>query len=167
MLGPEKKPSFKGKFYSIDGASNNPKPVQKPRPPITVGGSGEKVMLKLVAKYADRWNCPAGYDSFERKFNVLKDHCKKVGRNLDEINISEQLLVCIGNNDAEVEQKWKMAAGMKPFSTTGIRGTPAQLVEQLKNRVKMGITTFTIFFSDFAPPATLELFAKEVMPAFR
>ena len=139
---------------------NNPKPVQKPHPPITVGGSGEKVMLKLVAKYADRWNCPAGYDSFERKFNVLKDHCKKVGRNLDEINISEQLLVCIGDNDAEVEQKWKMAPSMKPFSITGIKGTPSQLIEQLKNRVKMGITTFTVFFSDFAPPPTLELFAS-------
>ena len=55
---------------------------------------------------------------------------------------------------------------MRPFSITGIKGTPAQLVEQLKNRVKMGITTFTIFFSDGAPPATLELFAKEVAPAF-
>jgi F420-dependent oxidoreductase-like protein len=165
MLGPDKKPSFKGKYYSIDGAANNPKPVQKPVP-ITIGGSGEKVMLKLVAKYADRWNCPAGYDSFERKFNVLKDHCKKVGRNLDEINISEQLLVCIGKNDAEVEQKWKAAQGLKPFSITGIKGTPTQLIQELKNRVKMGITTFTIFFSDFAPPATLELFAKEVIPAF-
>jgi F420-dependent oxidoreductase-like protein len=167
MLGPEKKPSFKGKYYSIDGAMNNPKPVQQPHPPITIGGSGEKVMLKLVAKYADRWNCPAGYESFEHKFNVLKEHCKKVGRNLDEINISEQLLVCIGNNDAEVEQKWKMAQNLKPFSITGIKGTPAQLIEQLKNRVKMGITTFTIFFSDFAPPPTLELFAKSVMPAFK
>jgi len=166
MLGPEKQPSYQGKYYSIDHASNNPKPVQKPRPPITVGGSGEKVMLKLVAKYADRWNCPAGYQSFEHKFDVLKEHCKKVGRNLEEINISEQLLVCIGNNDAEVEQKWAAAQRMKPFSITGIKGTPAQLIEQLKNRVKRGITTFTIFFSDMAPPATLELFAKEVMPAF-
>ena len=56
---------------------------------------------------------------------------------------------------------------MQPFSITGIKGTPAQLIEQLKNRVKMGITTFTIFFSDMAPPETLELFAKEVMPAFK
>jgi alkanesulfonate monooxygenase SsuD/methylene tetrahydromethanopterin reductase-like flavin-dependent oxidoreductase (luciferase family) len=50
--------------------------------------------------------------------------------------------------------------------TTGIKGTPKQLVEELRKRVAMGITTFTIFFSDFAPPPTLELFAKEVMPAF-
>ena len=167
MLGPEKKPSFNGKYYSIDGAMNNPKPVQKPRPPITIGGSGEKVMLRLVAKYSDRWNCPAGYENFEHKFNVLKEHCKKVGRNLDEIDISEQLLICIGNNDAEVEQKWKMAQALKPFSITGIKGTPEQLIEALKNRVKMGITTFTIFFSDFAPPPTLELFAKSVAPAFK
>jgi F420-dependent oxidoreductase-like protein len=167
MLGPEKKPSFTGKYYSIHEAINNPKPVQTPHPPITIGGSGEKVLLKLVAKYADRWNCPAGYESFEHKYNLLKEHCKKVGRNPAEIDVSEQLLVCIGNNDAEVAQKWPMAQRLKPMSNTGIKGTPEQLIEQLKHRVKMGITTFTIFFSDFAPPATLELFAKSVMPAFK
>ncbi len=167
LMFTEKRASFKGRYYSLDDASNNPKPVQKPHPPITIGGSGEKVMLRLVAKYADRWNCPAGYESFEHKLNVLKEHCKAVGRNPAEIDVSEQLLVCIGNNDAEVEQKWKAAKNLKPFSITGIKGTPEQLVEQLKQRVAMGITTFTIFFSDFAPPETLELFAKEVMPAFK
>ena len=166
LIFTEKKASFKGRHYTIADARCNPKAVQKPHPPITIGGSGEKVMLKLVAKYADRWNCPAGYDSFERKFNVLKEHCKTVGRDPDSIEVSEQLLVCIGTTKDEVEQKWKMAQGLKPFSTTGIKGTPAELVEQLKQRVKMGITTFTIFFSDFAPPPTLELFAREVMPAF-
>jgi F420-dependent oxidoreductase-like protein len=162
----EKKANFKGQYYAVKDALNNPKSVQKPHPPITIGGSGEKKMLRIVAKYADRWNCPAGYDSFERKLGVLKDHCKAVGRDINSINISEQLLVCIGKNDAEVEQKWKMAAGLKPFSDTGIKGTPEQLVQALKDRVKKGITMFTIFFSDFAPPPTLELFAKEVMPAF-
>jgi F420-dependent oxidoreductase-like protein len=167
LMFTEKKPSFKGRYYSIDGAYNNPKPVQKPHPPITVGGSGEKVMLKLVAKYADRWNCPAGYDNFERKHNVLLEHCKAVGRNPDEITISEQLLVCIGQTEAEVEQKWKAAKMLGPFVTTGIKGTPLQIVEQLRERVKMGITLFTVFFSDFAPPPTLELFAREVAAAFK
>ena len=55
------------------------------------------MMLKLVAKFADRWNCPAGYESFEHKFNVLKNHCKDVGRDVNTIDISEQLLVCIGS----------------------------------------------------------------------
>jgi F420-dependent oxidoreductase-like protein len=166
LMFTEKRATFKGRHYTIEEAVNNPKPVQKPHPPITIGGSGEKVMLKLVARFADRWNCPAGYDSFEHKFNVLKQHCKDVGRDLNSIDISEQLLVCIGKTDDEVAQKWKMAQGLKPFSTTGIKGTPAQIIDALRQRVAMGITTFTIFFSDFAPPPTLELFAREVMPAF-
>jgi F420-dependent oxidoreductase-like protein len=167
LMFTEKRASFKGRYYSIDDAPNNPKPVQRPHPPITIGGSGEKVMLRLVAKYADRWNCPAGYDSFEHKLGVLKEHCKAVGRNPSEINVSEQLLVCIGRTDAEVEQKWKMAERLKPFSITGIKGTPKQLVEQLNKRVAMGVTFFTVFFSDFAPPDTLELFAGEVASAFK
>ena len=166
LLFTEKRANFAGKYYKVADAICNPKPLQKPHPPITIGGSGEKKMLRLVAQFADRWNLPAGYDSFDHKFNVLKDHCKAVGRDINQIDISEQLLVCIGKTDAEVEQKWKMAQNLRPFSTTGIKGTPAQLVEQLRKRVAMGITTFTIFFSDFAPPATIELFAKEVMPAF-
>jgi alkanesulfonate monooxygenase SsuD/methylene tetrahydromethanopterin reductase-like flavin-dependent oxidoreductase (luciferase family) len=162
----EKRATFEGRHYKIQEAACNPKPVQKPHPPITIGGSGEKVMLKLVARFADRWNCPAGYESFEHKFNVLKQHCKDVGRDINTIDISEQLLVCIGSSDAEVEAKWKAAQMLKPFISTGIKGTPKQLIEQLKQRVAMGITTFVIFFSDFAPPPTIELFAKEVMPAF-
>jgi len=80
LLFSEKKASFKGRYYSLDDAYNNPKPMQSPHPPITIGGSGEKVMLKIVAKHADRWNCPAGYRSFEGKLNVLKEHCTAVGR---------------------------------------------------------------------------------------
>jgi F420-dependent oxidoreductase-like protein len=166
LMFTEKRATFKGRHYSVTEALNNPKPVQKPHPPITIGGSGEKVMLKLVARFADRWNCPAGYESFEHKLNVLKQHCKDVGRDFNTIDISEQLLICIGNTEDEVAQKWKMAQGLRPFSTTGIKGTPAQIVAELKKRVAMGIATFTIFFSDFAPPPTLELFAREVMPAF-
>src|SRR5271155_286499 len=60
----DKLASFKGKYYEIADAPLNPKPVQRPHPPILIGGSGEKVMLRIVAKYADRWNCPAGYADF-------------------------------------------------------------------------------------------------------
>ncbi|HJU10827.1 MAG TPA: TIGR03560 family F420-dependent LLM class oxidoreductase, partial [Candidatus Binataceae bacterium] len=105
----EKRTSFEGRHYKLSDAYCNPKPVQKPYPPITIGGSGEKLMLRIVAKHADRWNCPAGYRSFEHKLDVLKQHCQAVGRDIKQINISEQLLVCIGADDAEVEEKWKMS----------------------------------------------------------
>ena len=166
LLFSEKKASFEGRYYKLEDAYNNPKPVQTPHPPITIGGSGEKVMLKIVAKHADRWNCPAGYRSFEGKLNVLKEHCTAVGRDIKSINISEQLLVCIGATEAEVEDKWKVASRLKPFSLTGIKGTPPQIVEQLRDRVSKGITFFTVMFGDFGPPQTIELFAREVMRAF-
>jgi len=151
MLGPEKKPSFKGKYYSIEGAANNPKPIQTPVP-ITIGGSGEKVMLKLVAKYADRWNCPAGYRDFKKTLGVLHEHCQAIGRDPKEITISEQVMICIGADKAEADQKWEMAKGRRPFSFTAIKGTPDEVIKQLQERVSWGITMFTMMFADLAPP---------------
>ncbi len=162
----DKRANFQGRYHRVGDAPNSPKPVQKPHPPITLGGGGEKVMLRLVARYADRWNIPAGYRSFEDKLLALRAHCQAEGRNFDAIEVSEQLLVCVGRTEDEVEQKWKLARGLKPFVYTGIKGTPGQIVDALNDRVRKGITMFTIFFSDFAPPETIELFAREVMPAF-
>jgi len=165
LLFAEKKATFEGRYYKLADAFNNPKPVQKPHPPITIGGSGEKKMLRIVAQYADRWNCPAGYRSFEHKLGVLKQHCEAVGRDLNSINISEQLLVCMGANDAEVEEKWKISQRL-PFWRTGIKGTPAQVLEQLRDRVRKGITFFTVIFGDLNSAQSIDLFAREVMPAF-
>jgi F420-dependent oxidoreductase-like protein len=165
LLMTEKSANFEGRYYRLANAYCSPKPVQKPYPPITIGGSGEKLMLRIVARHADRWNCPAGYRSFENKLGVLKQHCQAVGRDFNEINISEQLLVCIGGNEAEVEQKWKIAQRL-PFWRTGIKGTPPQIVEQLRERVAKGITFFTIIFGDMNSDQSIDLFAREVKPAF-
>lgn len=162
----ENRATFKGRYYTVTDAPNNPKPVQKPHPPITIGGAGEKVMLRLVAKYADRWNCPAGYRDFKKTLGVLHEHCHAVGRDPKEITVSEQVMVCIGANKAEADQKWEMAKGRRPFSFTAVKGTPDEVVKQLRERVAWGITMFTMMFADMAPPQTVELFAREVMPAF-
>jgi F420-dependent oxidoreductase-like protein len=162
----ENRANFKGRYYTVTDAPNNPKPVQKPHPPIMIGGAGEKVMLRLVAKYADRWNCPAGYRDFKKTLGVLHEHCRAVGRDPKDITVSEQLMVCIGANRAEADQKWEMAKGRKPFSFTAVKGTPDEVVKQLREHVSWGVTMFTIMFADMAPPQTVELFAREVMPAF-
>jgi len=122
-------------------------------------------MLQIVAKHADRWNCPAGYRNFEHKFDVLKQHCQAAGRDINQINISEQLLGCIDASDTEVEEKWKLAQRL-PFWRTGIKGTPPQIVEQMRGRVDKGITFFTIIFGDMNSNQSIDLFAREVMPAF-
>jgi F420-dependent oxidoreductase-like protein len=162
----ENRANFKGRYYTVTDAPNNPKPVQKPHPPIMIGGAGEKVLLRLVAKYADRWNCPAGYRDFKKTLGVLHEHCRAVGRDPKDITVSEQLMVCIGANRAEADQKWEMAKGRKPFSFTAVKGTPDEVVKQLREHVSWGVTMFTMMFADMAPPQTVELFAREVMPAF-
>ena len=162
----ENRASFKGRYYTITDAPNNPKPVQKPHPPIMIGGAGEKVMLRLVAKYADRWNCPAGYRDFKKTLGVLQQHCHAAGRDPKDITVSEQLMVCIGANKSQVDQTWEMVKGRKPFSFTAVKGTPEEVIKQLRDHVSWGVTMFTMMFADMAPPQTLELFAHEVMPAF-
>jgi len=162
----ENRANFKGRYYTVTDAPNNPKPVQKPHPPIMIGGAGEKVLLRLVAKYADRWNCPAGYRDFKKTLGVLHEHCRAVSRDPKDITVSEQLMVCIGANRAEADQKWEMAKGRKPFSFTAVKGTPDEVVKQLREHVSWGVTMFTMMFADMAPPQTVELFAREVMPAF-
>lgn len=163
----EARATFKGDFYSIEDAPNNPKPIQKPHPPITIGGGGEKVLLRIVAKYADRWNCPAAYGASAGKLEVLRNHCRDVGRDLASISVSEQILVCVGRNEAEVADKWAVAEKkFKPFSRNTIKGTPAQAIEQIGQRVSNGVKLLTMLFGDDPTPATLEFFAREVMPAF-
>jgi hypothetical protein len=91
---------FDGRYYRLKGAVCEPKPVQQPRPPITIGAAGEKLALRVVAKHADIWNCPTRGDveEFRRKSAVLDDHCAAVGRDPSDIRRSVQLLVGAGQS---------------------------------------------------------------------
>lgn len=77
--------SFNGKYYQINNAYCNPKPIQKPSPPILVGGDGERKTLKSVAKYADAYNLFGSAETIKRKLDVLKEHCESIGRDYDSI----------------------------------------------------------------------------------
>ena len=83
---------FDGKFYQLTAARNEPKGPQRPRPPICIGGSGEKRTLRIAARYAQNWNFVGGTPAeFARKRDVLKAHCAEVGRNPKEILLSAHL----------------------------------------------------------------------------
>jgi len=86
---------FKGRYYGLTGAICEPKPVQKPHPPILIGSAGERLGLRVVAEHADIWNCPTRGDveEFKRKSAVLDEHCKAIGRDPKEIRRSVQLIV--------------------------------------------------------------------------
>ena len=96
--------SFDGKYYQIHNAYCNPKPIQKPSPPILVGGSGERKTLKIVAKYADACNLFGSAETLKRKLNILKEHCKSVGRDYESI-LKTTLGAIIIDDNKEIAKK--------------------------------------------------------------
>ncbi|MBI4640839.1 MAG: TIGR03560 family F420-dependent LLM class oxidoreductase [Candidatus Tectomicrobia bacterium] len=175
----EERPSFEGKYFSIREAVNMPKPVQKPHPPIHIGGSGEQLTLRVVAKYADIWN---GSDNENRshKQEVLKRHCEAVGRDYNEIEQSTAYVLIIGSNENEVKQKldYHMSRGARDtigvptkltheeFVARHIVGTPLQCIEKIGRIIDEGPTFFIFTIPDISRLEPLHLFAEEVMPAF-
>src|ERR687885_569273 len=97
--------SFNGKYYQICNAYCNPKPIQKPSPPILVGGSGERKTLKIVAKYADGCNLFGSPETVRKKLNILKEHCKSVGRNYESILKTKLAAIIVDDNSEMVKNK--------------------------------------------------------------
>ena len=172
MWGDEAEVSYGGEFVQADNVVCQPKPPR--RVPILIGGAGEKVTLKLVAKHADIWNNQAGQQhALGRKMDVLKRHCDAVGRNADEIVASQQCLVAIAP-DAEragpmADRAEKIFGGHMgdPKGPLAITGTPERCAEQIRKHIDLGCTMFVMEFfgKDTLEPA--RLFAEQVLPDFR
>ncbi len=165
----ERRATFQGKYYALDDAPNNPKPVQKPHPPITIGGAGERLLLRVVAKHADRWNCPMNVAAdMPHKLQILRSHCAEIGRDPATITVCEQTIVVLGKDEADFKQRWSMAkqflGGFADLDAVAVRGTPEQVVEGLRAKVERGVRLFTIMFGDLAPAETIRLFGEQVLP---
>jgi F420-dependent oxidoreductase-like protein len=167
----EDKTTFKGKHYKIVDAYCNPKPIQKPHPPIVIGGAGERFLLRVVAELADEWNCPATNAlEFDHKLAALKKHCSDIGRDISDIKISQQTICVIVKDKRELQEKIPIAKKRYGFfgeiEKFGIIGTPDDCIKRVEDNADKGITKYTMFFSDYMNPDTLRFFAKEVLPAF-
>jgi F420-dependent oxidoreductase-like protein len=94
LLWTEPVANFAGRYYQLTDAHCEPKPVQRPYPPFVIGGSGERLTLRVVAKHAAIWNFANGpIEEFVRKCAILDEHCMAVGRDPGEIERSIQVLV--------------------------------------------------------------------------
>lgn len=171
LMWTQEAPSFEGRYYSISRAYCNPRPVQRPRPPILVGGGGEQVTLRIVARHANACNLFGDAPQIRHKLDVLQRHCQEVGRDYDEITRSHLCSVIIGESEAEVRRKVEQ---YRPDLLTSERvrqgmlfGTPAQCIEGLRRRVEAGIDYSIVSFPDAHHLEPLRLFAREVVPAFR
>ena len=113
LLWTEPVANFDGKYYQLHDARCEPKPVQKPYPPFVIGGSGEQLTLRVVAKYANIWNFVGGsIDVFKHKSEVLNGYCEEIGRNPAEIERSIQERMNYGDLGASIER-------MRPYIQEG------------------------------------------------
>jgi alkanesulfonate monooxygenase SsuD/methylene tetrahydromethanopterin reductase-like flavin-dependent oxidoreductase (luciferase family) len=155
--------SFEGKYYRIQDAYLMPKP--DPIPPLLIGGGGEQLTLRLVAKYADWWNIPGGtLENYAHKLDVLRQHCDAVGRNFDEIvKTWSAEAVAVGATEAEARR----IAEASPYNNNAIVGTTEQVAEQLQRFVDLGVTHLIVRILDFPETAGIQRFVEEVMPKLR
>ncbi len=170
-LWTEDRANFQGKHYNLKDAVCLPKPVQKPYPPITVGGSGDLLLRKATAPYSDRFDF--GYlpsvEVYRRKLGVLENACRAIGRGFGEIEKScwPGGQVLIAQNEKELEEKIakKNVLGLskEEFLQVNLAGTPAQIRKQLQVYVDLGVTCFMLYFADLPQVDGLRLFAESVM----
>jgi F420-dependent oxidoreductase-like protein len=164
---------FKGKYYQLDKAVSLPRPVQKPYPPILIGGGGDK-MLRLIAKHANAWN--SGFvspEGFREEIARLEKACKETGRDRNEIENTFQSRTVIAEKDEnafERAEEWReerKGAVDDPDWKFAIKGSPKTCEKVLQTYVDVGVTHFTLLFADPATLKPLQLFANEVIPMFR
>jgi F420-dependent oxidoreductase-like protein len=171
-LWTEEKASYSGKHYRIIDAVCEPKPVQKPHPPLIVGGGGEKLTLRVTAQHADRydWGYIPSIEQYRRKLNILEKHCEAVGRRFDEIEKScwPAGQIFIGADIDEMVSQWvPNGVSLEDFMQTSFVGTPEDCIKLLQPYVSLGVKQFMLFFGDLSSLDGLNFFAEQVVQKMR
>lgn len=158
--------SYAGTRYTVNDSPALPKPVQRPHPPIIIGGGGAKRTPALAARFAAEFNLafPA-LDFVEPQYGRVRAALEKVGRNPDEIVYSAAFVVCAGRDDAEIRRR--AAAISREVDelrgNTPLVGTPAEIVDRLGPYLEAGVQRVYLQVLDLSDLDHIELFANEVV----
>jgi F420-dependent oxidoreductase-like protein len=133
---------YEGKHYQLGRTLNSPQSLTRPRPPILIGGAGERKTLRLAARYADACNI---FDTpeLEHKLDVLREHCRQQGRNYAEIEKTVQTRFDLGRDGERVDET----------------------IEHLRELAKLGVQVAHGTVTDVGSLRPLELMAERVIPA--
>ena len=174
--------TLQGKTYQVDGAIVRPLPLQPGGIPLWIAGGGEKVTLKIAAKYAQYTNFDGTLDGFRAKSAVLAEHCRSLGTDFDAITRSANYNVAIGSTEGEVQERlsWirehltaSIGADLAERQLSGFGnlpgvGTPEQIAEKLSALKAAGLSYAITYFPEAAYDTSgMELFEKEVIPALQ
>jgi len=162
-LWTEKPANFQGEYYRLTNAYCEPQP--DPLPPVLIGGDGEKYLLRAVAQHADWWlPYSRRLDTLKQKTEVLKDHCRAVGRDYDSIRKTYTLTVYLAEDRDQAQQR---AGAAIERENPVFAGDPAGLRDYLAERADLGFDLFQLVFPDFPETTDMRLFVGQVLPWFR
>jgi F420-dependent oxidoreductase-like protein len=172
--------SYNGRYYHIDQIDSHPKPIQKPRVPLLIGGKGKTRFLRIVARYANEWNMTTNSLAFyhERR-EQLAVVCRDMGRNPADIQHSVSMGLLVGRDQREIEHRCqalqKLSPALASVNTPEIPeamravgwacGTPEAIVRQLQDLSMAGINRVMFQHHDFDDDDVLTLIAQEILPA--
>ncbi|MEU4530131.1 LLM class F420-dependent oxidoreductase [Micromonospora ureilytica] len=154
-----------GRYYPVRDSPALPKPVQQPRPPILLGGTGPKRTPRLAARYADEFNLPfASVPDTAAQFDRVRAACVDIGRDPAGMVWSNALVLCCGRDDAEVARR-AAAIGREPdeLRANGLAGTPAEVLDTIGRYAEIGSERLYLQVLDLSDLEHLELVASEVM----
>ena len=159
--------NYSGTHYTVADSPALPKPVQRPHPPIIIGGAGAKRTPALAAAFAAEFNVPfAPLDMVKTQYERVGAALADVGRSPDSLTYSAAFVVCAGRDDAEIARR-AAAIGREVDELRGnspMAGTPAEIVEKFGPFAEIGVQRVYLQLLDMSDLAHLELFATEVVP---
>lgn len=162
--------TFVGEHYEVRDLPCRPGPVQRPHPPLHIGGIGPRYTLPLVAQYADVWNVPTyGLDGWPRTAAAVDACCEAIGRDPSTLLRSHQAVLVLAPDEASVPAALERALRRYPGPGFGVEaggyvGTPAQVADHMRAMVEAGIERFIFMPYDRGSGDVLDLLAGEVLP---
>ena len=162
LLWTQPLPKMEGTYYQLNAPPYNPPNVQQPHPPILIGGGGEQLTLRAVARLGNACNIFGDAETVRRKFEVLRRHCETAGRNYDEIERTSLTGLLLARDDAALRAKRERLNAPDPFR--GFAVTVPQAVDLAGRYRDVGVQLMicSVYKND---AETQELLATEVMPS--
>jgi len=175
---------FDGERFELRDAFNRPPPVQRPRPPLLVGGKGGPRLLRLAARYADGWNAAWRWTvkAYAGRAAAAREACEREGRDPVGFRLSVGLYTVVGEDRSDLARRWELAreglppgvadaVGLDALRSEGLAGTPDEVLERLAAFAALGVSELIVcpapMWFAMPDPSMLDLLAEAVLPAAR
>ncbi|HET9058832.1 MAG TPA: LLM class F420-dependent oxidoreductase [Acidimicrobiales bacterium] len=159
--------SYSGRYYQLEGCPGLPRAVQQPRPPMVIGGMGQRRTPRLAATYADEFNIPFNtVENASAQYERVREACRSRGRDESSMIFSVALTLAVGRSDAEARDK---AASIGEDidalrSGGGLVGTPSEVLDRIHAFKEVGASRVYVQLKDFDDLASMDLIAEQVLP---